>query len=62
MTEAEIMENMEKQWEEMTVGELLKEITEKQVRVTISSGLDFFGKKYMTIKAEPIVEKKKKKK
>lgn len=52
---------MEKQWEEMTVQELLKEITEKQVRVTISSVLDLFGKKYVTIKAEPIVKKKKKK-
>lgn len=53
---------MEKQWEEMTVGELLKEITEKQVRVTISSGLDLFGKKYTTIKVEPIVKKKRRKK
>ena len=50
---------MENQWEEMTVGELLKEITEKQVRVTISSGHDLFGKKYTTITAEPIVKKKK---
>lgn len=53
---------MEKQWEEMTVGEILKEITEKHVRVTINTGTDIFGRQYHTITAEPIVKKKKKKK
>ena len=58
MREAEIME---KQWEEMTVREILKEITKKHVRATINIGTDIFGKQYRTITVEPIVKKKKKK-